>query len=197
MRDLFKLMAIIFWVGFLSSPLAGQNLITERTKRISSARPGSNMINIDDIKLMVYLNKNKSSMQGDFLLSAAIQNNGGMDIFINSDLLWNYGTLVFHVLDENGNDIYRDHINDPLLPLPARSDISGLIKLAQGDFFGNEHHFFVKDKFKNPGKYYIQVVYRSWFSKTYFTNTKLEKMPVLWREYPELQSIKVPFEVEP
>jgi hypothetical protein len=65
--------------------------------------------------------------------------------------------------------------------------------MAHGSLYGTWVNLWVKDFFPEPGKYSIQVIYKSWLRKG-FVGTQLRELPVIWADMPEIAS--APFWIE-
>ena len=147
----------------------------------------------------VFLRTDKTSysLDGSLVIDAGVINAGTVPIYVYGWISWGYGGgLVIRLRDERGKEIAPVLRDDTMLP-PENDDPSMFVKLREeGDFFGTRREMEVKDLVKRPGKYTLQIEYRSPLSCK-FVGSQLQRLPALWHEDASIFSKQVPFEVTP
>jgi hypothetical protein len=138
---------------------------------------------------MVHTNRGTYSLGDSVEISASLQNNGDAPVYIDRRMFWTGfgGGLELIISDEHGKYLPARFLSDAIMPPPAESDVSILIRLDQGFFYGASVNLVAKDFFPQPGKYSIRVIYKSWLRKDSVAS-QLRGLPVLWEDTPQIPS---------
>ena len=125
-------------------------------------------------------------------------NDGPDPVYIYGRIAWGYGGgLVLRLRDQSGKEVAPILRDDTMLPPPSRNDDPSMfVKLIENKFFGTRREIPVPDLTKTPGKYSLQVEYRSPLFCG-FVDPKLRRLPALWHEDAGILSNVVSFEVTP
>jgi hypothetical protein len=148
------------------------------------------------IKVVIWTDHGKYSLDDAVNLNAALHNNGDDAVYVDRRMFWTGlgGGLKLEIKDEQGKSLPARVLSDAIMPPPKEEDQSILIRLDQGFFYGTSVNLLVKDFFPKPGKYSIRVIYKSWLRKE-FVAPQLRNLPAIWADTPELFSEKVSIEV--
>lgn len=173
--------------------------IAQNTQARSAGCPSDLYKNPPPQRASVFLRTDKGSysLAGSLAIDAGIMNSGADPIYVYGWISWGYGGgLVIRLRNDHGKEIAPVLRDDTMLP-PENDDSSMFVKLREGgDFFGTHREIAVKDLVKRPGKYTLQIEYRSPLSCN-FVGSNLQKLPALWHEDASIFSKQVPFEVTP
>jgi hypothetical protein len=143
------------------------------------------------------LDKMVYSLAGSMTIDAGVMNTGDSPIYVYDWLSWGPGGgLVILLRDERSKLIAPIVRDDTMLPPPREGNNQSMfVRLRDsGDFFGTQRNIELRDLVKSPGKYTLQIEYRSPLSCK-FVDGKLKKLPALWHEDAGIFSKQVPFEV--
>ncbi len=148
------------------------------------------------ISLIVWTDRGKYSLGDSVRVNAALQNNGGETVYVDRRMFFTGygGGLELDMEDANGKPITARPFSHALMPTPRIDDMSVLLRLENGYFYGTWVGLLVKDFFPKPGKYSIRVNYKSMIGKE-FVAPQLRNLPALWEDTPEIDSNTVWIEV--
>jgi hypothetical protein len=104
------------------------------------------------------------------------------------------GGLKMEIKDEQGGAIPARFLNDALMPPPRQGDLSILVRLDKGFFYGTWLEIPVKDSFPKTGKYTIRVIYKSWLRKE-SVPPQLRDLPAVWADTPQISSAPLRIDV--
>lgn len=147
--------------------------------------------------VFVHLDKMVYSLTGSMTIDAGVMNIGDSPIYIYNWLSWGPGGgLVILLRDTGGNILAPVVRDDTMLPPPRADNGRGLLVRLRdsGDFFGTQRKIQVRDLVKSPGKYTLQIEYRSPLSCKFVGGT-LRNLPALWHEDASIFSKRIQFEV--
>jgi len=150
------------------------------------------------ICLFFSIDQTRYTLSQSLLIDVGIRNDGPDPVYIYGDISWGYmAGLVLNLRDGSGKEIEPVITDDTVLPPPPRNDDPTMfVKLGPNDFFGTHRKLPVADLVKGPGKYSLQVQYRSPLFSSY-VDPKLRQLPALWHEAPSIFSNIISFEVTP
>lgn len=171
-------------------PLAGASPQASGKERIM--RPAG------QVKVFLITDRAAPSFRDSLVIDVGLRNDGPQDVYIFQGLAWGPGGgLVLHLRNQDGAEI-PPVVFDETVMAPPRSqhDSTMFIRLEEGNFFGTRRELPLKDLVKAPGKYSLQVEYRSPVPLHFF-DKKLQSLPALWQEDPSILSNEVPIEVAP
>ena len=148
------------------------------------------------ISLEIWTDHAKYSPQGTLKLSASLHNMGDKAVYIDRRMFWTGlgGGLELEIRDADGKLLPARMLSDAIMPPPKEGDDSILIRLDEGFFYGTSVNLLVKDFFPKPGRYSLQVIYKSALHKE-FVSPQLRKLPALWADSPEIRSKPVSVDV--
>lgn len=151
----------------------------------------------EHVSLYFHINASNYPINGSIVLNAAIVNSGDNPVYVYDWISWGYGGgLVIRIRDEHGNEVAPVLRDDTMLPPPRNvNDPNIFVRLRDhGDFFGTQRRMKVADLVKFPGKYTLQIEYRSPLSCK-FVGEQIRNLPALWHEDKSIFSTRVPLEV--
>jgi hypothetical protein len=185
MVKLCRALGTILLVLFFISPFSLGASVSGQESSLSPQRGNKNV----PIKLVIWTDHAKYSLQDSMNLSASLQNTGGKPIYLDRRMFWTGlgGGLALEIRDANGKIIPARILSDAIMPPPKEGDTSVLIRLDEGFFYGTSVNLIVKDFFPAPGKYSLRVVYKSWLRKE-SVQEQFRNLPVLWVDSPEIPS---------
>lgn len=162
-----------------------------------SERGGKALAN-KQTSLLFNIDQTTYSLSQSLVIDVGITNDGPDVVYIYGDISWGYmAGLVLTLRDESGKEIAPVLMDDTVLPPPPRNDDPTMfIKLGANNFFGTRRRLAVTELVKNPGRYSLQVEYRSPLFYRY-VDPKLRRLPALWHEDPSIFSKTIMFEVTP
>ena len=148
------------------------------------------------VSLIVWTDRGKYSLGDGVKVNAALQNNGGEPVYVDRRMFFTGygGGLELDMKDEKGEPITARPYSHAILPQPRPDDLSVLVRLDDGYFYGTSVGLLVKDFFPKPGRYSIRVNYKSMIGKR-FVAPQLRDLPALWDDSPEIDSNTVWIEV--
>jgi hypothetical protein len=116
----------------------------------------------------------------DDILDVSLRNTGDRTIFIDRRIFCcGIGSgLELRVRDEKGKEVPLHVMTEEIMPPPKEGDASTLIRLEEGFFYGTSLDLLLKDTVPKPGKYSVQVIYKSWLRKE-FLAPQLRDLPAL------------------
>jgi hypothetical protein len=139
----------------------------------------------------------KVSLSQSMVINVGIRNDGKDPLYVYGNIAWGYGGgLVLRLRDQSGKGIKPVFLDDTMLPPPPQNDPSIFIRLKEDKFFGTRRELPIADLVKTPGKYSLQVEYRSPLPCG-FVDPKLQRLPALWHEDASIFSNSISFEVVP
>jgi hypothetical protein len=152
-------------------------------------------------RAVIFLTVDKSaySLKQSLVVDAGIRNAGPDVIYVFNELAWGSGGgLVIQLKNQSGKEIAPVLRDDTLLPPPLADPHTNslLLNLDEGEFFGIRRVLPISDLVRRPGKYTLQIEYRSpLFCKT--ADAGLHDLPVIWHEDGSLFSNIASFTVRP
>jgi hypothetical protein len=152
----------------------------------------------DQVKVFLITDRASPSFRDSLVIDVGLRNDGPDDVYIFQGLAWGPGGgLVLHLRNQDGAEIPPVVFDDTVMAPPrSQHDSTMFIRLEEGNFFGIRRELPLKDLVKAPGKYSLQVEYRSPASLHSF-DKKLQSLPALWQEDPSIFSNEVPIDVVP
>jgi len=183
---------LAFGAVFASRAGAAQNDPCSRTTARQTAR------GMDGVKLVLVTDIKTVSLQDSLVLDVALRNDGQEPIFVYADIGWGYGAgLVIRLRNHEGQEIGPVFRDDRMLPPPPSNDDPAIFtRLDRDNFFGTRRKLALKDLVTTPGKYTLQIEYRSPLPCR-FVDPKLQRLPALWHEDASIFSNQVAIEVLP
>jgi hypothetical protein len=186
-------------IGLLSAVtfLAVPNRLNSNQSRGCEALAGKQAVRtVNKVRVWLRINSAKYSIRDSMVLDAALRNEGEEPVFIYGKMAWGYGGgLVIRLRNQEGKEMAPAVRDDTMLPPPpSDNDQTIFVRIEPDNFFGTRRVLPVKDLVTEPGKYSLQVEYRSPASCQFF-DPKLQQMPALWHEDPSIFSTQVPLEV--
>jgi hypothetical protein len=149
---------------------------------------------------IVFLSINKKiyTLGESLVIDTGIRNLGPEAIYVFNELAWGPGGgVVIRLKNGSGREIAPVLRDDTLLPPPLADPHthSLLLSLDEGEFFGAHRVLPISDLVKEPGKYLLQIEYRS---PLFCADVKPEfqELPVIWHENGSLFSNVVSFTVK-
>jgi hypothetical protein len=151
---------------------------------------------VTQASVFLTVERTKYSLDKSMAIDVGIRNDGRDPVYVYGRIAWGYGGgLVIRIRDASGKEIAPVLRDDTMLPPPRRDDDPGIfVKLEEANFFGTRRDLPVRNLVKTPGKYSLQVEYRSPLSCG-FMDRKLQQLPALWHEDESIFSNTVSFEV--
>lgn len=185
----------VIMIGFMA--VAGTPAVFSQNAS-SVPRDQGGGLSIRKPEIFVTMSHTKYSMNDFIVIDVGIRNDGRDPLYVYRKIAWGFGGgLVLRLMDQTGHQVAPVVRDDTMLPPPATSnDASIFVQLTEDDFFGTRRNLLAKDLVKAPGKYSLQVEYRSPLSRK-FVDPKLRQLPALWHEDESIVSHSVPFEVVP
>jgi len=151
----------------------------------------------EEASVFLHIDRTSYPLNGSMVIDAGIINGGSNPIYVYGWISWGYGGgLIIRIRDDNGKELAPVLRDDTMLPPPRKNDNANMfVKLKDGgDFFGTRREIAVADLVKSPGRYTLQIEYRSPLSCR-FVSGSLRSLPALWHEDDGIVSKQVSFEV--
>jgi len=176
--------------GFVASALAmatglacGQGVASQESQSRSAQSPGN------AVKILVSADSGKYSMRDTLRVSASLENTGDLPVYVDRRMFWTGlgGGLQLDIVGESGERVPVRVLSDALMPPPREGDMSILVRLEPGFFYGTSIRLSIKDLIPIPGKYSIRVTYKSWLRKQWVA-PQLQGLPAIWDDSPALVS---------
>jgi hypothetical protein len=150
------------------------------------------------ISVAIRTDRQKYSLAEFVKLYISLENVSDDTVYVDRRFLFGgpiYG-LTLLIRDEKGNLVrsggYADARTPP--PPPRDGDASILIRLDEQCFYGTWVKVPVKDRFLKPGRYSIQVEYKSWLQRDQVP-PQLRDLPAIWEDAPSISSMPVWVEI--
>jgi hypothetical protein len=147
---------------------------------------------VQPITVVAGTDRDRYSAGDSVKLSVSLENTSNATVYVDSRMFWGgrTGGLKVEVNDERGEPVPDKMLGDLPMPPPKEGDLSILIRLDSGFFYGTWLNFTVKDRFPKPGRYSIRVTYKSWLPKEMVAR-QLRDLPALWSDTPPITSAPV------
>lgn len=144
------------------------------------------------IKVAVHTDGNSYSRAEVIRLNASLENVGDNEVYVDRRMFWGgiAGGLKVVISDEQGRTVPAPMLQDALMPPPKPGDMSILIGLDSGFFYGTSLELPVNEWFPKSGKYSIRVIYKSLLHKD-FVSPQLRKLPAMWADTAAIASSPV------
>lgn len=129
-------------------------------------------------------------------LSVSLQNDSERTVYVDRRLVWggHAGGLRIEIRDRHGKVVPSRMLADAMMPPPQPEDITLLVRLERGCFYGTHLELPVKETFPEPGRYSIIVGYKSWLRREH-VGAQLRDVAAVWADAPEVVSNTVMIEV--
>jgi hypothetical protein len=150
------------------------------------------------ISVAIRTDRQKYSMADFVKLYISLENASADTVYVDRRFLFGgpiYG-LTLEIRDEKGNLVLSGGYADARMvpPPPKDGDVSILIRLDEECFYGMWVKVPVKGRFLKPGKYSIQVEYKSWLERDQVP-PQLQDLPAIWKGSPSVPSMSVWVEI--
>jgi len=155
-------------------------------------RPAETSREGQPISVVVWTDHAKYSPPDSVKLDVSLHNTGDAPVYVDRRMFWTGlgGGLKLEISDEQGKPVPARVLSDAIMPPPKEGDMSILIRLDEGFFYGTSVNLLVKDFFSKPGRYSIRVMYKSWLRKE-FVAPQLRDLPAIWADTPQIDSAPV------
>lgn len=171
--------------------LAGAQNMDEQSK-IRSA-PGLSQ----DIRVTLSSESRSLSLADEVTFDVSLRNDGSEPLFLYNRIGWGAaGGLILKIEDEHGKTVTSPVIDDTLLPPPDVGNLSILVRLEEGQFFGVRRTSRVGDLVSRPGHYRFRVSYESVLYPD-LVDKDLRNLRILWEGHPLIQSGWVTVDIRP
>lgn len=146
--------------------------------------------------IFLIADRTRYALHQSLVIDAGIRNDGPDPLYVYGQIAWGYGGgLVLRLRNQSGKEIAPVLRDDTMLPPPPKDDDPSMfVALEENTFFGTRRELPVTKLVKTPGRYSLQVEYRSPLACG-FVDPKLEQLPALWHEDESIFSNSVSFEV--
>lgn len=180
------LVTSVFWGS--QEPEIGQSHLLSNGSSVSSG-------------LVLSLRSSKSiySLKENLILEAALSNDRSLEpVFVYDHLMWGKGCgMSLTIQDMKGNEIKTPMMMDALpLGPPAPNDLTILVGLGLGQFFGIGLAQPVQDFIAKPGQYRFRAAYASVLYPD-DVDDRLRHLNVLWQGHTPIISQWITIEVTP
>ena len=141
------------------------------------------------IEVIAHTDRAKYSIADSIKISASLENRGSAPVYIDRRMFWTglSGGLKLDIVDEHGKHLPARFLSDAMMPPPHEGDLSILVRLDSGFFYGTSVNLIAKDFFAKPGRYSIRIIYKSWLHKDSVA-PELRALPALWEDTPQIPS---------
>src|SRR5258708_4616209 len=146
-------------------------------------REEGKVVTHERISLFLIAERTRYWLRQSLVIDVGLRKDGHDPAYVYGRIAWGYGGgLVLRLKDQSGKEIAPALRDDTMLPPPLRDDDASMfVKLIENKFFGTRRELVVTDLVKTPGKYSLQIEYRSPLPCG-FVDPKLQQLPALWHE---------------
>jgi len=130
-------------------------------------------------------------------LNVSLLNTRDTTVYVDRRMFWGglAGGLRLEIADEQGKAVPLHAHPDALMPPPSGTDLSILVRLDSGFFYGTSIDLPVKEIFPRSGSYSLRVIYNSMLRRD-MVAPQLRDLPVLWADSPMIPSQQLRIQIK-
>lgn len=135
------------------------------------------------IDVVIWTDKTVYSQTDSVEVFVLLRNTAHETVYVDRRMFWGglAGGLDLVITDELGEPVPPAIFRDALMPPPKEKDMSTLIRLEPGFFYGTRLVFPVEKWIRRAGRYSIRAEYTSHLRPDHFS-AEIQKLAVVWAD---------------